>query len=252
MAEKEPSINDALAAAARTSRLGKISPDDKPSGTAVLNAIGGVRGVIESILPSFLFLVVFLIVQGRVDLDKTQQVVIASLAPVAVALAFIVVRAVTKLPIGPAVSGAVIVAVTAILAITTNNASNNFVLGLWLNAAYLAAIVISVIARRPLIGVVVAYLVGERAAGWRSTPRMLWVLTLATVIWGAMFALRLAIELPLYFADNAAGLGLAKLILGVPLYAVVLWITWILVRTILPPPVTADASDDAPTAPKVS
>ena len=252
MAENEPSINDALAAAARTSRLGKISPDDKPSGTAVLNAIGGVRGVIESILPSFLFLVVFLIVQGRVDLDKTQQVVIASLAPVAVALAFIVVRAVTKLPIGPAVSGAVIVAVTAILAITTNNASNNFVLGLWLNAAYLAAIVISLIARRPLIGVVVAYLVGERAAGWRSTPRMLWVLTLATVIWGAMFALRLAIELPLYFADNAAGLGLAKLILGVPLYAVVLWITWILVRTILPPPVTADASDDAPTAPKVS
>ena len=252
MAEKEPSINDALAAAARTSRLGKISPDDKPSGTAVLNAIGGVRGVIESILPSFLFLVVFLIVQGRVDLDKTQQVVIASLAPVAVALAFIVVRAVTKLPIGPAVSGAVIVAVTAILAITTNNASNNFVLGLWLNAAYLAAIVISVIARRPLIGVVVAYLVGERAAGWRSTPRMLWVLTVATVMWGAMFALRLAIELPLYFADNAAGLGLAKLILGVPLYAAVLWITWILVRTILPPPATGGAPTDAPAAPKVS
>lgn len=252
MAEKEPSINDALAVAARTSRLGKISPDDKPNGTAVLNAVGGVRGVIESILPSFLFLVVYLIVQGRVDLDKTQQVVIASLAPVAVALAFIVVRAASKLPIGPAVSGAVIVAVTAILAITTNNASNNFVLGLWLNAAYLAAIVISLIARRPLIGVVVAYLVGERAAGWRSTPRMLWVLTVATVMWGAMFALRLAIELPLYFADNAAGLGLAKLILGVPLYAVVLWITWILVRTILPPPATAGAPDDAPAAPKVS
>lgn len=252
MAEKEPSINDALAAAARTSRLGKISPDDKPSGTAVLSAIGGVRGVIESILPSFLFLVVYLIVQGRAELDKTQQVVIASLAPVAVALAFIAVRAATKLPIGPAVSGAVIVAVTAILAITTNNASNNFVLGLWLNAAYLAAIVISLIARRPLIGVVVAYLVGERAAGWRSTPRMLWVLTVATVMWGAMFAIRLAVEVPLYFADNAAGLGLAKLILGVPLYAVVLWITWILVRTILPPRVTAGAPDDAPAAPKVS
>ena len=252
MAEKDTSINDALAAAARTSRLGKISPDNKPTGTAVLEAVGGVRGVIESILPSFLFLVVYLIVQSSDHLDKTQQVVIASLAPVAVALAFIAVRAATKLPIVPAVSGAVIVAVTAILAISTNNASNNFVLGLWLNAAYLTAIVISLIARRPLLGVVVAYLVGPRAAGWRTSPRKLWILTLATVIWGAMFAIRLAIQLPLYFADNAAGLGLAKLILGVPLYAVVLWITWILVRTILPPPVTTGAPDGAPAAPKVS
>lgn len=248
MAEHEKSVNETLAAAARSSRLGKIEADQRPTGAGVLTAIGGVRGVIESIVPSFLFLVVYLFVQGREDLDKAQQVMIASLAPVVVALVFIAVRAVTKMPVSPAVTGAVIVGVTAALAIATNNASNNFVLGLWLNAAYLAAMVISLIARRPLVGVVVSYLLGERAEGWRKNKRQLWVMTLATVIWAGMFALRLAVELPFYLADNVAGLSLSKLILGVPLYAVVLWTTWLLVRTTFPP-IAASAES---TEPKVS
>jgi hypothetical protein len=45
-----------------------------------------------------------------------------------------------------------------------------------------------------------------------------------------MFALRLAVELPLYFAQATQGLATMKLLLGVPLYAGVLWVTWLLMR----------------------
>jgi hypothetical protein len=63
-----------------------------------------------------------------------------------------------------------------------------------------------------------------------------------------MYALRVAIEVPMYLASNDAGLGIAKIILGVPLYALVLLATWFLIRSVLPskPAETEDA------APKVS
>ena len=227
MSEQDQSpLDDALGAAARKSALGKVAASETLNGQAILGAIGGVRGLIESILPSFVFLVVFLI---------TKDVLLSSLIPLGVAIVFIIVRAATRLPVTPAITGAVGVAITAILAISTNRAENNFILGIWLNVAYLAAMIVSIAARRPIIGLVVGLLLGEQAASWREVPRERRMLTLLTWLWAGMFALRLVVQVPLYLAANAAGLGVSKLILGVPLYAVVLWITWLLVRSIYPP-----------------
>jgi len=227
MSEQEPSpLDDALGAAARKSALGRVAASETLNGQAILAAIGGVRGLIESILPSFVFLVVFLI---------TKDVLLSSLIPLGVAIVFIIVRAATRLPVTPAITGAVGVAITAVLAISTNRAENNFILGIWLNVAYLAAMIVSIAARRPIIGLIVGLLLGDQAANWREVPRERRMLTLLTWLWAGMFALRLVVQVPLYLAANAAGLGVSKLILGVPLYAVVLWITWLLVRSIYPP-----------------
>jgi len=225
-APSDPSFNDAFEAAVKKSSLGRVSAAEQPTGAAILSAIGGVRGLIESILPSFVFLVVFLI---------TRDVWLSALIPLGVAVLFIVIRVVMKAPVTPAVTGAVGVAITAFLAIATNNASNNFVPGILLNCAFLAAMIVSLIVRRPLIGVFVAVLLGEEAANWRSVPRQRRLMTVATLFWVGLFGVRLAVEVPLYLADNTAALAVAKLILGVPLYAVVLWVTWLLVRAVFPP-----------------
>lgn len=229
----DPSIGGAIGAAAQKSSLKAVASDDLPSGQAIISAIGGVRGLVESVLPSFLFLVVYLIAKN--SLEGNQVVLVSSLVPLAVAIVFIVIRAATKLPVAPAVTGAVFVAITAILAIGTDRAENNFVLGLVLNGIYLAVILISLAIRRPIIAIIVAQLLGERAHGWREIPRQRRMLTLVTWMWAGMFAVRLIIELPMYLAGNAAGLAVAKLILGVPFYAAVLWVTWLLVRAVFPP-----------------
>jgi len=232
-AENKSALNDALSAAAKNSALGKVSTADALNGPAIVAAIGGVRGLIESIVPSFFFLVVYLI---------SKDVLISSLVPVVLAVIFVIVRVVQKKPVAPAITGAVIVAVTAVLAISTGRVENNFIFGIVLNAVYLVAMLVSIIARRPLVGVVVALLM-ENAKGWRENPLEFRALTLATWLWTGMFTLRVIIEVPLYLASNAAALAVAKLILGVPLYAVVLWLTWLLVRTAFPPkpaPVAAE------------
>ena len=47
-----------------------------------------------------------------------------------------------------------------------------------------------------------------------------------------MFALRLAVEVPLYLtgAAGVGALGVARLVLGLPLFALTAWFVWLLVR----------------------
>ena len=43
-----------------------------------------------------------------------------------------------------------------------------------------------------------------------------------------MFTARLGVQLPLYFADETGALGVARLVMGVPLFALAVLFTWLL------------------------
>lgn len=230
----EPTFKEAMAAAARKSRLANGVADDAPVGAALLGSLGGVRGIIETVLPTLVFLVLHLVFQN---------LLLSTLVPVGVGLLFVIVRAATRAPVQSAVTGVVILAATAGLAIITGRAENNFVPGLFTNAAFLVAMLVSLVARYPLVGVFVSLLLGERAEGWRDQKATYRALAIATAVWAGMFALRLAVEVPLYLLEQASGLAVAKLVLGIPLYAVVLIITWLLIRAVFPQrPATGDGA----------
>lgn len=228
----DPTFKEAMADALRKTRLANGVADDAPLGKALLGSVGGARGIVESVLPTLVFLVLHL---------ATKNLLLSTLIPVGVAVLFVIARVVTKSPVSSAVSGVVILGVTAALAIVTKDADNNFLPGLALNSVLLVAMLLSLVVRRPLVGVLVALLLGEVAEHWRETPRQFRALTFATLVWMAMFGLRVAVELPLYLASNTAALAVAKLVLGVPLYAIVLLLTWLLIRAVFP--TTATATD---------
>ncbi len=152
------------------------------------------------------------------------------LVPAFVALVFVVARAGARSNRCRAPStGAVLLAITAVLTLITGRAVNNFVPGMVINAVGFVVMLVSILVRWPLIGLVVGLLFGD-LEGWRKDAAKRRILTIATWLWVALFAIRLAIEVPLYFADNVAALGVVRLITSVPLYAVCLWATWLLVR----------------------
>ncbi|MDP3208271.1 MAG: DUF3159 domain-containing protein [Rhodoglobus sp.] len=214
-------LKSAFAAAARKSGLGKVAPGEAPSGSALLGAMGGVRGLVESILPALGFLVTYTI---------TQQLVPSVLFPLGLAVIFVVVRVAMRQPWTSAVAGVVGIALSAGLALITGRAEDNFVFGFGINAVFLTALIVSLAVRWPLIGVIASLITGEGSA-WKSDRAKVKVAVIATVLWCGLFAVRLGVELPLYFAGNIAALATLKLILGVPLYAGLLWVTWLLVRT---------------------
>ena len=218
--ESVPTLSDAMAAAAHRSALGHVRPGEAPSGRALLAAVGGVRGLVESILPPLLFLVVFTI---------TQELVPSVLAPLALAVVFIAARLVMRQPVMTAVVGALGVGISAGLALLSGRASDNFLPGLIINVVLLVAMLVSIAVRRPLIGVMAGLLTNDPA--WRRDPAKVRVALIATVVWAALPAVRLAVEVPLYLADDAAGLAAMKLLLGIPPYAIVLWVTWLLIRS---------------------
>ena len=187
------------------------------------DAIGGVRGLVESVAPGLVFVVVYLI-----SFELTPALV----GSVAVAVLAVVVRLLQRTPVTQAASGIVGVGIGVVWAWRTGEPTDYFVYGLWTNAVYLVACIVSVLVRWPLVGVVVGLLRGQ-GTSWRKDPaaardrqRFRW----ATWLWAAMFAARLAVQVPAYLADDVAWLGTARLAMGVPLWALTLWTTWLLVR----------------------
>ncbi|PJJ72357.1 uncharacterized protein DUF3159 [Diaminobutyricimonas aerilata] len=217
-----PSLSDTLSAAAQRAGFARVAPGETPTASALLAAVGGVRGLVESILPGLVFLVVYTI---------TADLVPSVIVPIAVAALFVIVRLITRTPVMPAVVGAIGIAASATLALLSGRAEDNFVPGFWINAISLTTLVASLIARWPLVGVIVGLLTSD-LSGWRADRAKMRVMTVATVLWAGLFALRLGVQLPLYFSGNVEWLAGTKLLMGVPLYAGLLWVTWLLVRAV--------------------
>ena len=128
-----------------------------------------------------------------------------------------------------AIVGLIGVAIAAFIATRSGKAENFFLPGLLLNAAYATAFLISIAARWPLVGVIAGQVDGAGTA-WRSDPARVRAYTRATWLWVGLFALRLAVQLPLYLAEAVVALGIARAAMGLPLFGVGLWLTWLMVR----------------------
>jgi hypothetical protein len=217
-----PGFREALGDALRSTGIGSVTPGEVPTAASLLGAVGGVRGLIESILPGLGFLVVY---------TTTKNLLLSVLVPLVLAVIFIVVRLIMRSRATPAIAGVLVLAASAVLALVSGRPENNFVFGMVINAVFLVVIVVSLAVRWPLIGIIVGFLTNESTA-WRSDRSKRRVLVVATWLWAGLFALRLVVEVPLYLANETSWLAGARLITGVPLYAMFLWITWLLVRTV--------------------
>ncbi|MBG6238150.1 hypothetical protein IWX78_001105 [Mycetocola sp. CAN_C7] len=222
----EPETAEALAAAiggaAQKSGLGALANADKPNGKVLLEAMGGIRGIVEATVPGLLFLLVY-----TVD----QNLPLALGISVGVAAVFTVLRLVQKTPVSSALGGLIAAGASAALALLTNRPEDNFVLGFVTNGAYAAALLISIAVGWPLIGLIAGYLMNEGTA-WRRVAIKRRVFVILTLCWAGMFILRLAVQLPLYLAGNVEWLAATKLLMGIPLYAPLLILTWLVVRAV--------------------
>lgn len=240
---------------AEPATAGTSAPDPLRRGMAAVagddfsfaDAIGGVRGLVESVAPGLVFVVVYLAARPHTD----QALTAALVASAGLAVLATVVRLVQRTPVTQAVSGLLGVAIGVFWAWRSGQAQDYFAWGLWVNVAWCLGTLATIVARWPFVGVVVSMFRGEDFS-WR-TERSLAAAhlrrryTWASWLWVAMFGARLAVQLPLYFAgEEAVGwLGTAKLAMGLPLTGLTLWVTWLLVRS----PEAREAPADPPRHP---
>lgn len=194
-------------------------------------AIGGWRGMIDSALPSVIFIVLY-VVLGLTPQWSTDRLKISLIAAVGMGVVIAVLRLIRKESLQQVLAGFVGVAVSAFVAARTGNAEDYFLPGILLNAGYFAAFLISILVRWPLIGVIVGLLTTQNTQ-WRTDPALRRTYAAASWLWVAMFALRLLVQLPLYFAGLVAPLGVLKILMGWPLYLAAVYFTYRLVSPAL-------------------
>jgi hypothetical protein len=208
------------------SRLGLHNDDGEISITrqSVLGAVGGWLGVVEAILPALVFVTL---------LATTKQTLIAVIAAVCISATFLIIQIIRRKPVTQAVAGAIGIAISAFLPLREGGQpADYFVQGFFTNAIYLAVILISVLIRWPIIGVLIGLLTGE-SRQWREDKAKFRRYQAATLVWVGLFAGRLIVQLPLYFANETELLGVFRIAMGVPLYALCIWFTWLLVRGVI-------------------
>lgn len=187
-------------------------------------AIGGWRGVIDSGVPTLVFLTAYVVTD--------QQLRPSLVAAVASGIVIAVWRLLRRESLQQVLAGFVGVAISAFVAARTGRAEDYFLLGILINIGYGLAYLTSILARWPLIGLIVGYFRGD-ATGWRDDPRQYAAYVTASWIWVGMFAVRLLVQLPLYLAGAVGALGTMKLLLGWPMFLLAAWLTYRILHPVL-------------------
>ena len=227
----------------------------------VLEQLGGWRGMIDASLPTVAFVVA----------NAIGGLAAGVWAALGIALLIFVLRLVRRESVQQAVSGLLAIGVAVAIAAASGQARDFFVVGILRNAVVGVALVGSVPLRRPLVGVIAEFLAPshlgslasasvpglsrfgrapvvaldagpETAAGpaepdpeperpWREDRRLMRAYSWLTVMWGATFLLRVAVQALLYQENQVALLGTTSLILGLPVTAVAAAATfWVIAR----------------------
>jgi hypothetical protein len=187
----------------------------------VLNALGGKKGLIDSGLPSLVFLIVFNL--------SGKNITSAIYASIGLSIVLTFIRIVKRETVQHAFSGLIGVGVCAFIARRSGNAADFYLPGLWINAGYALLYALTNLFKWPLLGVVLGPILGENLL-WRKDPARLKAYTKAGWLWVGMFAARLIVQYPLYKSGNVNLLGTARLLMGYPLFILTAWGTWLILR----------------------
>jgi hypothetical protein len=182
----------------------------------LLDQMGGPKGFVYSTIP----VVVFVAANAFLPLQTTIVVSIA------VGLGLTGYRLLRRERFTSAIGSVIGVAVTVGIVAWTGSAKDFFVIGIWVSLAGFAATLGSVLARRPVTGIVWNALHGGRHA-WRADRAVLRAHDVATLAAALVFGSRFAVQQWLYLADSTGGLGVARVVMGTPLTVlgalVVIW-----------------------------
>ena len=178
----------------------------------VSEVLGGWYGSLETSLPTVAFVVVWLI-RGEIRP--------ALLAAGGLALVLLGIRLAIGGSIRYVLTAIFATALAAFFALRSGRAEDAFLPGILTSAAYAVATMISILTRWPAVGFLVAagdpeY--AEHPTRWRKDSALVRVCSRLTWVLVALFVVRVGLMAPLYLAGEVAWLGVAKIVLGWPLY----------------------------------
>jgi hypothetical protein len=183
--------------------------------------MGGPQGVADSSLPGLLFVAVYSL--------SGQDLQLSAIAAVVLGAAIGLVRLIRGESVRFAAAGFVGVAIAGFIATRTGRAEDFFLPGLLFNAGYAVAYAVSIAVGWPWMGVLIGPLIGD-GMKWRKDPARVRLFNRMSWVWVVLFSTRLAVQLPFYLAGSLVALGIARTAMGLPLFALGIWLCYLLLR----------------------
>jgi hypothetical protein len=213
-----------------------------PFSVQMSEQLGGVRGLVESSIPITLFIVVNFLGDHYGWWPLRTSLIIA----VAAALSMAAYRLSRRESIRHSMNGVLGIAIGAWLAWKSGDAKDIYLPGMVLTGAYAVGMLASVAFRRPLVGWLWSVMLDKGGTRWRDNPRLRRAFAWLTVLWAVVYLAKLGVQIQLW-RDNADDLlGVVRLALGWPPYALLaaltVWQARRIIRATEPEPVPESVS----------
>ncbi|KFJ05763.1 DUF3159 domain-containing protein [Bifidobacterium tsurumiense] len=207
--------------------IAALASADGDEDFSVIDAIGGPRGVVESMLPGLVFVVLFV---------ATSDLVLTVIVSAVLAVVQVLLRLVQRQSVMGAISGLFSVAICLIWAWTSHEARNYYMVGFITNAVWTVLLLASLPVRVPGVGLIVEYIRStpmdhfrQWLDDWRNDKGLYRAYVRVSLLWIAVFSLRLVVQVPLYLSNQVALLGTTRLLMGLPFWALAIWVSYLLV-----------------------
>ncbi|MFJ5879701.1 DUF3159 domain-containing protein [Streptomyces sp. S1] len=202
---------------------------------ALFEAFGGLRGMVETVLPGLLFVTIFTI---NKDLKTS------AIAALAVSLALVAVRLLRRDTVKHAFSGVFGVAFGVVFAMMTGNAKDFYLPGMLYTLGLALAYIVTAIAGVPLIGLILGPVFKENLS-WRTrNPGRKKAYTKASWAWGLILLGKCAVLFPLYWWADPTRFGWVSVALKIPPFLLAVYLTWVFLAK-APPPIDVFAEMEA-------
>lgn len=178
----------------------------------LLASIGGWSGAIITAIPTTVFIIVNIVASLRT----------AIVAAVGSALLLTGYRLARRKSIQQAASGLFGVLIAAVIAARTGQARGYFLIGIWTSFAYSVPFAISMVVRRPLVGLLWEFLDptpgDEQAPPWHRRRPLLRAYMWATLAGTLVFLSRGIVQALLYHRNATGWLAFARIAMSYPLF----------------------------------
>jgi hypothetical protein len=204
----------------------------------VADQLGGIRGMVESVVPVAAFVI------SNIIWSLTPALIIA----VAAAVGLAIFRLLRRQSIRHAVNGLFGIAIGAVVAWRTGNPEDFYLPGILYTLGIGVVMVLSIAIRRPIVGWMWSVVADKGGGRWYSDMGLRRTFGWLTALWATTFFAKVLVNFLVYFSDLSSDektsiLGIMRIVLGFPPFALLIALTvWAVrryLRTQTPPPAPA-------------
>jgi hypothetical protein len=149
-----------------------------------------------------------------------------------VAVGVAIMRLAQRKPVRFAINGLFGIALGAWLAWDSGKEVDFYLPGIWITIGQIVVLVGSILLRHPAVGWFWSVVANGGRNDWRDDARLVRVFGQLTALWAAVFAIKVVVQGSLWMAEQGTALGIARIVMGTPLFALLLLITFGVVRRV--------------------